>query len=826
MMLPLAASAYGIEIDGIFYNFSSNKTAEVTHKEYGLKYTGDVVIPSSVTKGAVEYNVTGIAANAFSSCPDLISVTIPKSVTNIGKDLFLGSTGLASIIIEEGNPNYDSRENCNAIIETASNKILFGCKGTVIPNSVTTIGQNAFKGCTGLSSISIPSSVTTIERSAFQSCSGLTSLIIPDGVTSIEGSAFSGCYGLTFVSLGAGLDNIGYGIFENCSNLRTAEINNNALVSKNYTQNEDNVGMIFAYAPVEEYILGEDVTSIGDWAFNSCNMTSVKMSDNVTSIGKHAFYACTRLTSIELSNNLTFIGEFAFAVCQSLPSITIPQSVRCIDNCSFQWCYILTKVVINSNEVVSREHEQYYALMSCFGSQVKEYVFGEDVKKIAYMACFDNSELTTVTILGNVTCVEDSAFHKCTSITDFYCYAEQVPETGKDVFVDSNYKNATLHVPAGSIDAYSSAEQWKDFGSIVALPDQEMVYRPFVEEGKVWKVGDVTSGNPVQRVDYYYFDGDTIIDRKICKQMMCQRYVSPSHPDYEVLSRLPSQITVGAWYEEDKKVYEYDTTNKQFKLMYDFSLDANGIFQTSGLSYVVGPRQTGGIKGFKGVYRDVWECGDEGSTFRCAPWLEGVGGIYGPPTTNVFNVELGDPAWFLMSCTVGDEVIYLNDEYEDGTTPVEARRRFDFTHTIKTQPKAPRKEMGARASSPAESEQTLYGEYNNLQLDINLDPLDDTYQVRITDETGKVVYEKSINAASIVGLNIDISAYPEGRYTVTVENSRESFIGEFETQATGIKENVKIEKLNNERIYNLQGQRINTLQKGLNIVNGQKVFVK
>lgn len=123
-------------------------------------------------------------------------------------------------------------------------------------------------------------------------------------------------------------------------------------------------------------------------------------------------------------------------------------------------------------------------------------------------------------------------------------------------------------------------------------------------------------------------------------------------------------------------------------------------------------------------------------------------------------------------------------------------------------------------------ESSLYGEYNDKQLDINLGLLDDTYQVCITDGSGKAVYEKVIYAGNIVALNIDISDYAKGHYTVTVENSRESFTGEFETLTTGIEENVKIEKLKNVSIYNLQGQRLNRLQKGLNIVNGRKIYVK
>ena len=339
----------------------------------------------------------------------------------------------------------------------------------------------------------------------------------------------------------------------------------------------------------------------------------------------------------------------------------------------------------------------------------------------------------------------------------------------------------------------------------------QTAYRPMIEDGKVWKLGGDESGNPVRRVEYYYFDGDTIINGKTCMQMMCQRYVSPDHPDYNMFSRLPFLSYVGAWYEEDKKVYVYDATNKQFMLMYDFSVDDNDTLQIYGQSYVIGPKQTGGIKGFKGVYRDIL-MGNYNTT-----WLEGVGGIDGPTV----NVYLGkeNHAIFLMSCSVGDEIIYFNDDYEDGASPDEARKgRIDFTHTIKTKPKAPRRR---EAEAPS-----LYGEYNDSQLGLYLEPLDEAYLVRISDETGKVVYEKAVNAGSIVGLNIDISAYPKGSYTVTVENSRESYTGTFVAQATGISALlINNEKMNHE-IYNLQGQRLSTMQKGVNIINRQKVYVK
>jgi hypothetical protein len=267
-------------------------------------------------------------------------------------------------------------------------------------------------------------------------------------------------------------------------------------------------------------------------------------------------------------------------------------------------------------------------------------------------------------------------------------------------------------------------------------------------------------------------------------------------------------------------------------MMYDFALEANDtLLIDNEYQFVIGPKQTGGLKGFKGVYRDVmWHF--DGVPYVNTTWLEGVGSIDGP----IKNVYLGSEyyALFMMSCTVGDEVIYLNDEYEDGATPEGARKkRFDFTHTVKIQPKSRFKSGERLRAGDAEAsgtEQPLYGEYNDLQLGINLDPLDDAYQVRITNESGKAVYEKAVNAGSIVALSIDISAYAEGRYAVTVENSQESFTGEFDTQTTGISDatrlNDKEEMINDKTIYNLQGQRLSSLQKGLNIVNGQKIYVK
>ena len=200
------------------------------------------IFGSQVTKYILGEGVTSIGNVAFYGCSGLTSVVIPNSVTSIGLKAFSGCSGLTSIVVESGNSVYDSRNDCNAIIETASNTLLAGFKNTkipssvtsigdfaffdcssltsfVIPNSVTSIGIHAFSGCSGLTSIEIPNSVTSIGDYAFSDCSGLTSIEIPNSVTSIETYVFRGCSGLTSIEIHSGVTSIRSEAFSGCSGL-------------------------------------------------------------------------------------------------------------------------------------------------------------------------------------------------------------------------------------------------------------------------------------------------------------------------------------------------------------------------------------------------------------------------------------------------------------------------------------------------------------------------------------------------------------------------------------------------------------------------------
>ena len=199
--------------------------------------------------------VKKIENGAFSDCTGLTSITIPDSVTEIGRYAFKGCTGLTSI---------------------------------TIPDGVTEIGDGAFKGCTGLTSITIPDTVAEIGYEAFSDCIGLTSITIPDSVTTIEVYSFWGCTGLTSVTIPDSVTEIGYATFSGCTALTSITIPNG-------------------------------VTEIGDRAFEGCTgLTSITIPDTVAEIGYEAFYGCTGLTSITIPSNVTKIGGSAFYGCTDL----------------------------------------------------------------------------------------------------------------------------------------------------------------------------------------------------------------------------------------------------------------------------------------------------------------------------------------------------------------------------------------------------------------------------------------------------------------------------------------------------------------------------
>jgi len=282
---------------------------------YGCRNLTSITIPDGVTS---------IGGSAFNECNKLASVTIPASVSIIYGNPFVGSIKLSSITVADDNPNYDSREGCNAIIRTSSNTLITGCKSTVIPNTVKTIGYGAFNGCTELSSIIIPAAVTTIGIEAFYQCTNLESLTITNGVESIAARAFSGCKKINSLTIPASVTTISDAAFQGCSGLTTIVVASGNTI---YDSRGDCNAIIQTESNTllwgsQNTVIPNDVTGIGTNAFGSLpNITSMDIPESVTSIGAWAFGNCTDLVSVTIPSGVTTIGQAAFYGCNSLKTV-------------------------------------------------------------------------------------------------------------------------------------------------------------------------------------------------------------------------------------------------------------------------------------------------------------------------------------------------------------------------------------------------------------------------------------------------------------------------------------------------------------------------
>ena len=379
---------------------------------------------SGLTSLPLTNSITTIGIAAFISCSGLTSVTIPNTVTSIGGGAFSNCSNLTSLVVASQNAKYDSRNNYNAIIETASNTLIAGCLNTVIPNSVTAIGEYAFYCCGDLTSITIPNSITSIDMWAFAYCERLTSVIISNSVTSIGEYAFSNCSSLTNINIPNSVTYISQYMFYRCGALSHVTIPNSvASIGE---------GAFSCCSALTSVTIPNSVTAIGNYAFYSCRaLASMTIPNSITSIGDYAFYCCSSMTSMTIPNSVTSIGEYAFSSCISMVSVTIPNSITTIGKCVFAECRGLTSVTI-PNSVTSIGEGAFFCC-----SAMASVTIPNSVTSIGEMAFRSCSGLTSVVIGNSVISIGDMAFRSCSGLTNL-SIGKSVTSIGEMAFAECN----------------------------------------------------------------------------------------------------------------------------------------------------------------------------------------------------------------------------------------------------------------------------------------------------------------------------------------------------------------------------------------------------
>lgn len=350
------------------------QTEPYYYSDYYQKTKDRLVVGCKNT--VIPNTVTSIREGAFTDCTGLTSIYIPASVNKIGLNPFIRCSELGTIIVDPSNTVFDSRGNCNAIIETQTNTLVTGCKNTVIPSDLTGIGSSAFSGCSGLASITIPSSITSIGDGAFCDCSGLTSIEIPSSVTRISYYTFSGCSSLESITIPESITDIAGWAFMDCTGLKTIHIPSGIT--------KIDIGAFSGCSSLSSIVIPAGVDTIRRGAFNRCwSLTSINIPAGVTLIEDGAFADCGSLTSLTLPSGIDFIaphlvegcsslesinipsrvdsiGEYAFSGCRSLKSITVPEGVTTIYFSTFYNCNSLSFLSLPSTvKKISRSSEYY-----------------------------------------------------------------------------------------------------------------------------------------------------------------------------------------------------------------------------------------------------------------------------------------------------------------------------------------------------------------------------------------------------------------------------------------------------------------------------------
>lgn len=478
---------------------------------------------SALTSIEIPNSVTTIGGSAFQGCSGLTSIRIPSSVTSIGNYVFSNCNGMTTVVVENGNTKYDSRDNCNAIIETSTNTLIYGFNNTIIPHTITSIGDYAFTYCFGLTSINIPNSVTTLKRYAFFKCTGLKSVTIPSSVTTIGEGVFRESSSLTSIEIPSSVTSIGDYAFGNCIGLTSVMVNwkdaqSIVPINSNVFYNianrlgvqgatlyvpggttniykQANVWKEFGsitihkntitYTATEKLpgyngSLNPDATTFGP-AITSHDFSNgtgiITCNGEITKIGDNAFRDCINLSQIDIPYSVKSIGNNAFNNCTHLNPITFSNYLFSIGEGAFRGCTALTSIVIGKfvDTLGENAFRDCISLNSVtFGKYLSSIKAGTfrgctaltsitippDISMIGDDVFSGCSNLTTIHIGKDVRSIEGGAFDMCKSLKTIYCYASYPPELHVNPFLDVPKTDLSVYVFSVYVSDYQN--HWKD----------------------------------------------------------------------------------------------------------------------------------------------------------------------------------------------------------------------------------------------------------------------------------------------------------------------------------------------------------------------------
>ena len=415
-----------------------------------------------------EGNVAKVTSNPnkytgnISIPPIVIYESVAYNVTSIGDNAFINCSGLTSVTI----PNGVTKIGDEAFHECS------GLTSIIIPNGVTSIGGLAFEGCSALTSVTIPTTVTSIGVSAFNWCRSLKSITIPNSITRIEANTFRCCTTLASVTIPNSIMHIGKDAFYDCIGLNKViiqdiaswcniefEINtSNPLYYAQHLYSDDNT-------EITNLVIPDGVEKISSSLFQNCSgFISVSIPQGVTSIGNMAFSGCFGLTSVTIPNSVTSLGFFTFQDCTGLTSVTIPTSVTSINDGAFYNCRSLGFIEIPEGVV--------------------------SIGKSAFQDCVN---LQTLILPSTLNSINQRAFYHCKLINQINILASNPPSLYDYDDTFSAY-SATVKVPKGCKEKYINASVWKNFTNIIDTYKYNLTY---LVDNEIFKAYEIEEGESV-----------------------------------------------------------------------------------------------------------------------------------------------------------------------------------------------------------------------------------------------------------------------------------------------------------------------------------------